>query len=369
MKKYFSITFLMLVLILYLSCERSVVSPDPLATNQSGTFPEPLQQKIVFAALESTQNYKSNIYMMDPDGGNLVNLTKDLPESSMPSFSPDGENILFVCNGQLTIMDHEGQNVRTLTSGNLHRWKSFPVFSPDGSKIAFFAKPQHYSDRLDVYILNSDGSGLSNLTSQNGDNLYPTFSPDGNTLLYWKLTENTEWPPLCDIYLQNLSGGPAMNLTREKGFNCFPQYSQDGLKIVFISRRENDVDYSLYVMNADGSEPHRIFAAESGRMVTFPKFTPDGNRIVFLYYSVSTNQKDTDICIINTNGSGFRNLTSSPYRDWGTVLSSDGSKIVFESDRDGNDEIYMMTIDGGNLTRLTNSPQRTDMQPTFRYAF
>jgi len=371
MKKIIFITCFMLVLILifFLSCEKSIVSTDPSEMNQSGTYPVPADQKIVFAAFESTNNFKSSIYVMDQDGSNLVNLTQNLPESSMPCFSPDGKNIMFVCNGQIYLTDYEGKNARALTSGIHHRWKSFPVFSPDGLKIAFFAKPNHYMDLLDVYILNSDGSGLNNLTSQNGDNLYPTFSPDGKTLLYWKLTDNEEWPPYCDIYSQDVASATATNLTQQSGFNCFPQYSQDGSKIVFISQRENDNDYSLYIMNADGSDQRRIFAAENGRMVTFPKFTPDGSKIVFLYYTVSTNQKDTDICIVNTNGSGFRNLTNSPHRDWGTVLSSDGSKIVFESDRDGNAEIYTMNIHGGNITRLTHSPDRTEMQPAFRFAF
>ncbi len=63
-----------------------------------------------------------------------------------------------------------------------------------------------------------------------------------------------------------------------------------------------------------------------------------------------------EIYVMNGDGSGLTNLTNNPADDWNPVWSPDGNKIVYSSNRDGNNEVYVMNADGSNQTNLTNSP-------------
>lgn len=352
---------------LIVACERSteLTSANDRLDTGGTALTRMTGNKIAFASFESQQNPHSDIFIMEMDGSNLTNVTSKLGDSYMPSFSPDGSKLTFVCNGEIYLMDCDGGNARRLTANSSAMYKSFPIFSPDGTQIAFFAKTGDYTSKLDIYVVNTDGSHLTRLTHQEAESLYPCYSPDGLKIVYWAGLTTNEEKYYTDIFVMDASGNGKLNLTPNAGYNCFPRYSPDGTKIVFISQRAGDQEYALYLMNAEGSNQHRIFA--SNRMVTFPQFTPDGAKIVFLLYTASTNQSDTDICIIDASGANFKNLTNSAYRDWGPVVAKDGTSMVFESDRDGNDEIYVMNIDGSNPTRLTNRPNRVDFQPTFQF--
>lgn len=84
----------------------------------------------------------------------------------------------------------------------------------------------------------------------------------------------------------------------------------------------------------------------------YPSWSPDGRKIAF----VSERDGNSEIYMMNADGSDVTRLTDHSADDWGASWSPDGRKIAFVSDRDGNDEIYMMNADGTNVTRLTNNP-------------
>ena len=82
-----------------------------------------------------------------------------------------------------------------------------------------------------------------------------------------------------------------------------------------------------------------------------PTFSTDGYKIAFY----SNRDGNGEIYIMNVDGSEQVNLTNNPADDWGEPsFSPDGSKIAFVSKRDGLDEIYIMNVDGSGQTRLTN---------------
>ena len=108
----------------------------------------------------------------------------------------------------------------------------------------------------------------------------------------------------------------------------------------------------LGVMPADGSaEPRPLLQMHIN---TFPAWSPDGSRIAF---QSAESVDNSEILIINTDGSNLVNLTRTPdIVELDPTWSPDGTRIAFTSWRDGNAEIYVMNADGSGVKRLTTNP-------------
>ena len=121
--------------------------------------------------------------------------------------------------------------------------------------------------------------------------------------------------------------------------------------ITFASNRDGNTE--IYVMDADGSNPRRITnnsATDQGASIS-----PDGSRIVF---KSNRYGGKNEIYTMTADGSNVTRLTTNAADVWNPAWSPDGRRIAFESNRDGNSEIYVMDADGSNQTRLTDNSAR-----------
>ena len=127
-----------------------------------------------------------------------------------------------------------------------------------------------------------------------------------------------------------------------------PSWSPDGTKIAFNSDKDEQ-NSDIYIMNVDGSNPTRLTdnPADDGD----PSWSPDGDRVVFH----SNRDGNWEVYTMNADGSDQARLTNEPANDLGPSWSPDGTRILFGSNRDGNWEIYTMNVDGSNQTRLTEN--------------
>ena len=121
-------------------------------------------------------------------------------------------------------------------------------------------------------------------------------------------------------------------------------------KIVFSSNREGVNNSEIYLMNTDGTDQKRltfntVFDGE-------PSFSSDGGKIVF----TSTRDGNAEIYVMNTDGSNQKRLTNSLGSDAHPAFSPDGTKITFISNREGGLEVFIMNSDGTNVVRLTDPP-------------
>ncbi|MEO7684501.1 MAG: protein kinase [Gemmatimonadaceae bacterium] len=150
-----------------------------------------------------------------------------------------------------------------------------------------------------------------------------------------------------EIYVMNADGSNERRLTNEKSVDFQPAFSPDGRQIAFASQRNGGHD--IFVMNADGSQQRRVtnFGA-LGLQAMSPTWDPDGKRITF-----NSRGKQTDIYVINLDGSGLVQLTEDPGGASQPAWSPDGEKIAFSSNRHGKPEAYVMNSDGSNQVRLT----------------
>jgi TolB protein len=204
-------------------------------------------------AFVSDQDGEPNIWVMDLDGGEPVNLTQHDAQDHSPAWSPDGEWIAFASvrdslYWELYAMRPDGSEVQRLTW-----WEDAsdlsPSWSPDGTRLAFASKRD---GNWEIYIMDREGGNLARLTSHEADDTSPAWSPDGSRIAFASTRDG-----YAEIYVMPIVGGEAVNISNapfssEHG----PTWSPDGGRIAFYSDRDGEWD--IYVMASDGSEAIKL---------------------------------------------------------------------------------------------------------------
>ncbi len=197
-----------------------------------------------------------DIYTSRPDGSDLQRLTETPGYDAEATVGPDG-TVLFtsVRDGDLEIysMAPDGSNVKRLT--NTPGYDGGAFFSPDGTKIVYRAgRPKdeaeltEYQDllaqnlvrpsRLEVWIMDADGSNQRQITNLGGAAFCPYFTPDSKTILFSSNHLDPQHRNF-DLFLVTLDGTKLERVTWNPSFDGFPMFSPDGTKLVFCSNRGN----------------------------------------------------------------------------------------------------------------------------------
>ena len=319
---------------------------------------------------ETNRDGNAEIYIMNPDGTQQTNLTNDPSADYNPVWSPDGTKIAFNSdrdgNGEIYVMGADGSDPTNLTNHADDDW--FPVWAPNGGKIAFMTDRESTGPPIlnnspkiiiplfdiEIFVMNADGSGQTNLTNDPAWDGYPSWSPDSSRIAFQ--TDRDGGPVVLvlpedlgyEIYSVNADGSSPTRLSWSPQDDMYPCWSPDGSKIAFQSDRDGNNE--IYTMNPDGSGQTRL--TNHPDIDSMPTWSPDGDWIAFH----SFRDGNAEIYRMTAAGLTKTRLTTSSEWDWGPSWSPDGSQIVFESSRAGNMEIYRMNADGSSQTRLTNDP-------------
>lgn len=161
-----------------------------------------------------------------------------------------------------------------------------------------------------------------------------------------------------DIYTASLAGGDVRQLTNEPGRDYEADGSPDGRLLVFASERGEDEGSRLYLMNVDGTDVRQFSfgGAEGARIVDdYPHWSPDGRLVVFQRTTFQEGSLDADVWLIDTDSGEETQLTDTP-KAWDSTpgFSSDGGSVLFESNRDGDFDLYRLEIETLELTQLNN---------------
>lgn len=214
-----------------------------------------------------------DVFRADVDGGNLARLTETPGYDAEATFSRDGSRIVFtsVRDGDLDLytMNADGGSVRRLTDEIGYDGGAF--FSHDGSKIVWRAHhptdPEEVADykallsenlvrpsRMEIWIMNSDGTGKRQLTSNGAANFAPYFAPDGRRIVFASNMADPEGRNF-DLYMIDVEGSNPVQITHHADFDAFPMFSSDGSKLVWGSNRHGRSEGDTNVFVADWVGP------------------------------------------------------------------------------------------------------------------
>jgi TolB protein len=320
-----------------------------LPLNYPPTDWSPDGTSFVYSANVGGSNY--DIFIYDIASEKSTNISNSPAFDADPLFSPDGTMIAFASdrdgNSENYVMNVDGSNVRRVT---FHpAVDAFPVISPDGTQLIFDSNRDE--ENTDIYIRNlNDDRPLIKLTDlpSNEEHRSNCWSPDGT-----KIVITSDQSGKSNIYVFNVeSSKPQLFISDENADLQYPAFSGDGKTLVYQARSA-DRSLELRASFSDGTRPQTIFRTEpvAANLAMIPAISNDSNRIAF------TNRIDrnSEICVINTDGSGIANLTQNAAADANATFSTDGREIYFQSNRDGAYErfhIFKMNSDGSEQRRL-----------------
>jgi TolB protein len=224
-----------------------------------------------------------------------------------------------------------GHQTRLIEADDLHA-ASWPAWSPDQSWIAFVRWTASGGNPVDadVWVAAADGSDAHAIVGGPGWQWIPHWSPDGTRI----------------AFTQEASGGPWM-ATGPTG----PDVAPGPQGAAFGDPAATRTHATIWMVSADGTgSPVQVTNGSADDRAA--AFSPDGTRLVL----DSTRDGDTNLYVVNLDGTNAVRITDDPGEDWGASWSPDGTRIVFNSDATGKSQIYVVPATGGTPTQLSHEP-------------
>jgi Tol biopolymer transport system component len=249
-------------------------------------------------------------------------------------------------------MNPDGSGVSQLTSLTADQGAALDEsFSPDGSKLVFEQRNADASVRQ-IFEMNADGSNQHKLFSDPSYRDFdPSFSPDGTRVIFARCRPDFE---ACAIYSVKSDGHGLTAIThfdlRHNVLDFSPEYSPDGRSVAFASFNRGGVQAAIYLMKRHSSAVRRLTPA---RLEAFEfDWAPDGSTIVF---TTNCCKPHSAIWTVRLDGTALEHLTFPGARqDFTPRFSPQGDRIVFERDSAdfSTSSILTMNPDGSDVATI-----------------
>lgn len=355
----------------------------------------PDASRIVF---QSNRDGHFQIYTVNVDGTDTKRITNDVGEDVTPNWAPGCNNrIVFASNrdgGHFTIwtMNLDGSDqtrVTTLPAGSAADdgnpdWSGLPpsLRVPAGPCcVPGIAFESDRTGNSEIFLVKADGSSLTQLTFDAAEDMHPAPSFNGQLIAFSSDRDDPNRQScghpgsancVFQIEVMRIDGSHIKPLTSGPGSKGDLAWSPDGTHIAFDSTAD-DPDpltcgqtgqpkciVNIYLMRADGSDVVRLTNSSPTNPIAneHPHWSPDNKMLAF----ESDRDGNVEVYSMNVDGSAQTRLTNNPAVDEHPSWSPDGLKIAFDSNRDGRFQIYAMNRNGSNQTRITND-QGDDVHP------
>jgi len=253
-------------------------------------------------------------------------------------------------NQEIYIMDADGSGQVNLTQNPAP--DEDPWWSPDGSRIGFKSMRGGQSD---LWTMSADGNDVKRVTNDGAVDGQLRWSPDGKSIAYYSFAQQDQGY----LWLANADGSDPKAVLKsihparpdQQCAGGFPGgWFADGQRILYRGSWGEGSALQICSVKSDGSELHAIYS-EKGALATYPALSPDGSRIAF----VTNRDRNDEIYVMDADGGNLQRVTDDGAPDEWPSWSPDGQWIVFASQRDGNDEIFIVHPDGSGLRKLTDN--------------
>jgi len=242
----------------------------------------PLSNKIIYNnAQDCCNRYPWTTFIMNTDGTNKASLIESEYSNGLYAMSPDESKILFSASGHLNslpsrlkIKDLDTNTIDVLDpcdsfthqffSRQTQSWQS-QIFSPDALIIVYYSNE---NGNWDIYTINIDGTGKTQLTTDISDDKGGYFSPDGSKIVFVSDRNGNN-----DIWMMDANGDNQVPLTTNTYDDLLPSWSPDGNKIVFVSDRNGN--YDIWVMELSFDDEGAI----TSNSIASPNPVPVGTSI------------------------------------------------------------------------------------------
>jgi Tol biopolymer transport system component len=274
--------------------------------------------KILFT---SSRSGKDQLYMMNPDGTGIRQITSGNYWNSSGRWSPDATRI--VCNTEentttagasMVVMNLDGSNKNILGYGSQMCW------SPDNKKIAFIYLPMAesgYRFRF-IYTINSNGTSRNQITTDSLEMLSsPSWSVNENKIYFVSNRYDLADYNGGEIYFMNYDGTGITRLTYTKnGHSYSSSISPSGKKIIFMSTMNGAIEGSIYMCDINGDNIILIATPPEGEIYNYPRWSPDEKSVIFIGVSGNESTK-ISIYKIGIDGINLTKLTdNADVADW-----------------------------------------------------
>ena len=246
-------------------------------------------------------------------------------------------------NLDIYIMDINRKDPVNLT--NHPATDSSPTWAPDGSAFAYVS---HRDGNPEIYVMEMKNKESRRLTNNQATDIDPAWSPDGRWIAFAS-NHHREHAADTDIYIMDMNGKRVQQLTNKGGHNSTPAWSPDGEWIAF--RTTLDGIGAIHLINADGKKQRPLTQVAA----TNPTWAANGKEIYFSSDMLDNVEMPT-LFAIDINGKNVRKLANAPQASEEPAESPDGQWIAYVSIQGGNKDIHLIRVADGAIQQLTQNP-------------
>jgi TolB protein len=284
--------------------------------------------------------FGGRIGVMKPDGTGLSKLTSGPASDSYPTWSPDGTRFAFTSyqegSSALIVMDADGGH-RIMLADHLlgGMWVGGGVrfgpdigltWSPDSKRIAFSARIGDAPEEQ-IYVTDADRSGATRIGGSDVYGISPSWSPDGSLIVFKRIYQCCGVPP-DSLWLIGADGSNPHQLSATTGARealTGTAWSPDGKRLAFLAPG-TDLNLDIYVINADGRGETNITRSLEDEF--FPSWSPDGRKIAFSRVALGASSLGTGVFVVDADGSNLARVPTGTTVVSTLLWSPDGSQIL-----------------------------------------